>query len=156
MSIYSSRLRDPRWQRRRLEVLEKALWRCSQCGEEKKELQVHHLIYRKGNMPWEYADEDLAVLCVECHELATDAKAAIDQGMINLKFPGQIDGLLTVLGFIDGRMKNPIKKMKERNYWPYASAYFLACDVESKPKDKSYQKNALSFIKSCIRGELCK
>jgi hypothetical protein len=65
---YTDLLRDPRWQRRRLEVLEKASWTCSECAENLRTLHVHHLRYIKGNSPWDYDDVDLAVLCDKCHD----------------------------------------------------------------------------------------
>lgn len=67
MSDYSSKLRDPRWQRKRLEVLEAVGWACQNCGEESKELQVHHMLYKRGKNPWEYNPCELVVLCENCH-----------------------------------------------------------------------------------------
>lgn len=64
---YSDLLRDPRWQRMRLEVMEKAGFRCVECGDEKTTLNVHHTYYRKGRMPWEYDWETLRCLCEPCH-----------------------------------------------------------------------------------------
>lgn len=64
---YSDLLRDPRWQRLRLEVMEKADFRCVECGDDKTTLNVHHTYYRKGRMPWEYDWETLRCLCEPCH-----------------------------------------------------------------------------------------
>jgi 5-methylcytosine-specific restriction endonuclease McrA len=66
---YQSLLADPRWQRRRLEVLERAGWRCTRCHNENKQLHVHHRQYIYGRMPWEYSDDELVVLCDDCHGL---------------------------------------------------------------------------------------
>ncbi len=65
---YGELLRDPRWQRRRLEVMQRACWRCERCGDEKSELQVNHEQYVRGALPWDYPDEDLSCLCRTCHE----------------------------------------------------------------------------------------
>ena len=65
---YADLLKDPRWQRKRLEVLEAAGWKCSSCDESTRELHVHHKRYIKGKMPWEYEWEDLIVLCKPCHD----------------------------------------------------------------------------------------
>jgi 5-methylcytosine-specific restriction endonuclease McrA len=59
--------RDPRWQRRRLEILQRDDWRCRCCGEGGKELHVHHRRYRSGEPPWNYTDEELITLCTACH-----------------------------------------------------------------------------------------
>lgn len=72
---YSEKLLDPRWQKRRLQLLEKAEWTCSACGEEKETLHVHHGAYLKGFDPWDYPDEMLHVYCHDCHEFAHEKDA---------------------------------------------------------------------------------
>lgn len=67
---YAELLKKPQWQKRRLQMLEKADWRCVECGAEDQQLHVHHKRYIAGAKPWEYGDEDLAVLCEQCHEKA--------------------------------------------------------------------------------------
>ncbi|MCK5609460.1 HNH endonuclease [Candidatus Pacearchaeota archaeon] len=62
---YKEKLRDPRWQKRRLEILDRDGWKCTECGNSKLELHVHHLKY--SGDPWEVGDEDLKTLCKECH-----------------------------------------------------------------------------------------
>ena len=67
---YAELLKKPQWQKRRLQMLEKADWRCVECGAEDQQLHVHHKRYIAGAKPWEYEDDDLAVLCEQCHEKA--------------------------------------------------------------------------------------
>lgn len=67
---YAELLKKPQWQKRRLQMLEAADWKCIECGAEDHQLHVHHKRYIAGAMPWEYADEDLAVLCEACHDRA--------------------------------------------------------------------------------------
>ena len=67
---YSDRLKDPRWQKRRLKVMESAGFRCENCGEKTKTLNVHHKYYERGADPWDYPDFALACLCEDCHEAA--------------------------------------------------------------------------------------
>lgn len=64
---YAERLKDPRWQRRRLERLSVYDFKCADCGSGEKTLHVHHTYYLTGKMPWEYPDEALLVLCAGCH-----------------------------------------------------------------------------------------
>lgn len=71
---YSEKLKDPRWQRRRLEVLEAAGWCCSQCQSADKTLHVHHNFYRSRTEPWNYPDHALRVLCEECHEIVEEQR----------------------------------------------------------------------------------
>ena len=72
---YMARLQEPRWQRKRLQVLERAGWRCAGCGTGEVNLQVHHGYYERGLMPWEYPDESLYCVCDDCHERAEKRKA---------------------------------------------------------------------------------
>ena len=69
------RLQDPRWQRKRLGVLERAGWKCEGCGTGEVNLQVHHGFYEREAMPWEYPDAALYCLCDHCHEKAETRKA---------------------------------------------------------------------------------
>lgn len=65
---YSQKLKDPRWQKKRLEVMEFNLFTCRTCGSKTETLTVHHINYRRGAEPWEYcAVNDLACICEPCH-----------------------------------------------------------------------------------------
>lgn len=63
---YSQKLKDPRWQRKRLEALQAANWSCKSCKATHKTLHVHHTKYR--GEPWEAPLDWLEVLCEDCHE----------------------------------------------------------------------------------------
>lgn len=67
MSSYAQLLRDPRWQRKRLEILSRDQWRCKWCGCSDSTLHVHHHFYIKGRAPWQYLNSALITLCHECH-----------------------------------------------------------------------------------------
>jgi len=67
MSEYSEKSKDPRWQRRRLDILNRDNWSCLVCGDKTSTLNVHHKWYKKGMEPWEYQDNCLATLCENCH-----------------------------------------------------------------------------------------
>jgi len=71
---YSAQLRDRRWQRKRLKILERDSWRCQnpKCARPDDDavfLVVHHHVYRTGKMAWEYADADLITFCDRCHSI---------------------------------------------------------------------------------------
>lgn len=66
-SRYNDRMRDPRWQRRRLETFERDGWACTVCGAEDKTLHVHHAYYVSERQPWEYPAWCLATVCEDCH-----------------------------------------------------------------------------------------
>lgn len=65
---YSELLLDPRWQKKRLYVLEHGHFRCFFCGDEKTTLHVHHFVYT-AKFPWEEPDENLCPACADCHWL---------------------------------------------------------------------------------------
>lgn len=64
---YADKLRDPRWQKKRLEIMERDGFACRECGDKDSPLNVHHGYYARGRSPWEYPDEHLKTLCEECH-----------------------------------------------------------------------------------------
>lgn len=66
---YSEKLKDPRWQKKRLEALDAAAWTCAACSDTTTTLHVHHRQYFKGREPWEYEIGQLEVLCADCHTL---------------------------------------------------------------------------------------
>jgi len=74
MSTYSELLKDPRWQKRRLQILEKDNFTCQVCGDSTKTLHVHHMCYHRGMYPWDYSDEILITLCEECHKREEELK----------------------------------------------------------------------------------
>jgi hypothetical protein len=96
MTTYRELLRDPRWQKKRLETLESAAWACERCMDSESTLHVHHKRYVKGRMPWEYARWELAVLCETCHEVEHEEKARRDELLLRL----QLDGPLSIEDFM--------------------------------------------------------
>ena len=74
---YYEKLKDPRWQKKRLEIMEKAGWRCRECGATDKTLHVNHSYYEKGLNPWEYPDHSLICLCARCHKDTEEILAII-------------------------------------------------------------------------------
>jgi len=68
--------KDPRWQKRRLQIMERDGWACVACRRTDETLHVHHKAYY--GMPWEVSDHDLQTLCEQCHEaLGPHPKAGI-------------------------------------------------------------------------------
>jgi hypothetical protein len=66
---YAEQREDPRWQKKRLEILNRSRFSCEDCGDVKKTLHVHHRYYVAHRMPWEYPDFCYQVLCKDCHDL---------------------------------------------------------------------------------------
>ena len=67
MSEYYKLLKDPRWQKRRLEIFDNAHFACEECGDKNETLHAHHRYYEKNTDPWDYPDEAYVCLCETCH-----------------------------------------------------------------------------------------
>lgn len=65
---YSDELKDPRWQRKRLEVMQADRFTCQVCFRSDKPLNVHHKKNIKGAKAWEYETNELITLCEDCHK----------------------------------------------------------------------------------------
>jgi Mg2+ and Co2+ transporter CorA len=66
---YAEKLKDPRWQKKRLEIMSRDKFTCRSCGDSSKTLNVHHCYYTKGAMPWDYPDSALVTYCERCHKI---------------------------------------------------------------------------------------
>lgn len=82
--IYLEMLRSPKWQKKRLEILQKHDFKCDECGERDRELQVHHCWYEKGKMPWDYPDECFKVQCDTHHKMWHEEKHLLDVSVAKL------------------------------------------------------------------------
>lgn len=64
---YSEKLRNPQWQKKRLEIMQRDNFTCRLCGDTETTLNVHHTEYSKWN-PWDVDSDTLFTLCEHCHE----------------------------------------------------------------------------------------
>ena len=85
---YSEKLKDPRWQKRRLDVLSRENFTCETCASDEKTLHVHHCYYEKGMEPWDYPDHALKCLCETCHQDRQAAELSIQRAISRLNFDG--------------------------------------------------------------------
>lgn len=67
-TTYQKKLLDPRWQKKRLEILQRDGFTCQKCYDDTNTLHVHHRRYLTGKEPWDYEDRLLITLCKDCHE----------------------------------------------------------------------------------------
>jgi len=65
---YAEKLKNPKWQKKRLEIMSRDEFYCHKCYSSEDTLTVHHLYYIKGNDPWDYPDDSFITLCEDCHE----------------------------------------------------------------------------------------
>jgi hypothetical protein len=80
---YAEKLKDPRWQKKRLEIFQRDQFRCMECFSDEKSLQVHHIAY-KGKNPWDTPNELLITYCYECHQKEEDKLKAAGETFVKL------------------------------------------------------------------------
>lgn len=95
---YYEQLKHPRWQAKRLKVLERENFTCQWCGDAEQTLHVHHTYYEKGAAPWEYRENSLLCLCETCHKVVGDWQSELTRGVANLA-DSEVS-LLFVAGYI--------------------------------------------------------
>ena len=87
---YYKLLKDPRWQKKRLEVMERDHFGCVNCGDNESTLNIHHLIYFPNKKPWEYRKDLLITLCEECHneekEYRKESIKALEEAVASCHF----------------------------------------------------------------------
>ena len=66
---YQEKLKDPRWQKKRLEIFERDSWACKLCSDHESTLNVHHVEYIYKKEPWDYDNKYLWTLCNKCHDI---------------------------------------------------------------------------------------
>jgi hypothetical protein len=87
---YSEKLRDPRWQKKRLEILDRDEFTCQRCFDKETTLNVHHMMYFKDKEPWDYPEWCLVTLCESCHEeekeCGTESEKTLIQALKEKRF----------------------------------------------------------------------
>jgi len=64
---YAEKLRDPRWQKKRLEILNRDNFTCQCCGDKDSTLVIHHKVY--AGDPWQVTKDNLITYCDHCHNI---------------------------------------------------------------------------------------
>ena len=109
MTSYSEKLKDPRWQKKRLEIFQRDEFTCQSCGDKESTLHLHHVYYETGALPWEYPDEALVTLCVACHE---DEHEAMKEAIASLRRQMAASGLNTAIhvSYLEDIVRQNFKK----------------------------------------------
>ena len=81
---YIKKLRDPRWQKMRLEIFERDGWQCTACSDDKSMLCVHHLECLPGRDPWDVPPSSLVTLCESCHNEETEQRPQEEANLLRL------------------------------------------------------------------------
>ena len=96
---YKDQLRHPFWQRKRLEVLQRAHFMCERCYDEETTLNVHHKRYVKGRMAWEYELIELEAVCEECHRLEHEGPDLLSDVVIRVPYEFRDDAAALLIGW---------------------------------------------------------
>jgi hypothetical protein len=115
---YSEQLKHPMWQRKRLDRLNAAEFKCQVCSGDDRTLHVHHKQYIKGRLAWEYDDDNFAVLCEVCHEQAHAESDSLKSLLAKMPLedpcgPGEVTAL--VAGFSNIRLGGTLVAHFEKN-----------------------------------------
>lgn len=116
---YWQLLQDPRWQRRRLEIMERDGFACVNCESEDRTLNVHHKLYRSGAMPWEYEDDVLETLCGPCHKRRSEVEKYLKENTA-LCSGDELDAITAYAATVAAYSIHDLEK--HLNCWSYGSA----------------------------------
>jgi hypothetical protein len=135
---YLEKLRDPRWQKLRLKIMERDHWACCACGAKDKTLHVHH--WRYSGEPWESPPEDLSTLCETCHVREGRDRPAIEAALIQTLRDANwccndlllLRGMLlklrsrypSVLSGLNGLLATYLRCFLHPKFWPIARAFY--------------------------------
>jgi 5-methylcytosine-specific restriction endonuclease McrA len=78
---YAEKLKDPRWQKKRLEIMQRDDFTCQICKSKEKTLHIHHISYEYGVDPWNYEDINYKTLCEDCHNDEEYCKTFVKAGI---------------------------------------------------------------------------
>ena len=100
---YWDKLQSPKWQKKRLEVLNDRGFECENCGDSDTQLHVHHPTYIKGREPWEYSSDELMSLCDKCHVMAHAEIDLLTEKLNNIKLSSNFNctSNLEIAGMLD-------------------------------------------------------
>jgi hypothetical protein len=91
---YYEMLKHPKWQKKRLEILQRDGFSCEDCGADDVTLHVHHAYYEKGLAPWDYPDESLHSLCESCHQRAQNLNTVLQRQIGKLSLGADVAELI--------------------------------------------------------------
>ena len=134
-SLYAEKFKDPRWQKKRLKILERDDFTCQICFDKKATLHVHHKYYVWGKNPWDYPDCALETLCYGCHEGEQEAKKEYEPLLIQV---------LYCKGFMADDIREIAYGFSKFNFNknPHIMAMALSQFLEKKGSCKSIMKNS--------------
>ncbi len=101
-SKYAAKYRHPKWQKKRLEVMERDGFKCFKCESEDNTLNVHHAYYVTGRDIWDYPMHSLKTLCEDCHKSEHEKKDYADDEIQSRQTELEI-----AIGWLSGDVPDP-------------------------------------------------
>jgi hypothetical protein len=152
-TAYIEKLKDPRWQKKRLEVFQRDNFTCQKCFDDQNNLPlaVHHLHYEKGKEPWEYPIERLTTLCEDCHQEEYENQYASEAELIkSLRLAGFFHEELEALSlvFYDEHAKGCIPLFHVTEVVISMIAWMLRSDTIQREMLDRYFKDFLGSSKT--------
>lgn len=151
MKKYSEKLKDPRWQKKRLEVFERDNFCCQGCCDTESTLSVHHLRYIPNREPWDYPNDLLLTLCENCHNIEFEGmKDAVDSLIEQIKDRAFLSGSICDLAeaFNGLIMRFPPEVMASIIKWAFTNAEMIDSIgvkyfeyLKEKNKELKYKKD---------------
>lgn len=120
---YQDQIKSPKWQKKRLEILEMYNFTCNVCKDTSSQLHVHHVYYVKGKKIWEYETHMLSCLCENCHKKIHELNDKLNESLGILEIVCSLYEKEQVLGYIAGLLG--------RSYEVDPSEAFMAGYVDS-------------------------
>lgn len=143
---FFKKYKDPRWQKKRLEILQRDEFECQRCGDSESTLHIHHFYYEKDKNPWEYHNEALITLCESCHEHEGNARQDYEQMLLHtLKKTGFLsDDIFTLMeGFFNFKLYHTSEVVAASLRWFLSSEEF-----QKKTIDDYFKNGIMDEIKS--------
>lgn len=104
---WAEQCKDPRWQKKRLEIMRLAEFQCESCLLKTVTLNVHHGYYERGLAPWEYPNDTLFCLCKPCHQTSSMISLLIHRELGRIR-PAFYESVLEYLKYKSARTSWPI------------------------------------------------
>jgi len=99
-TTYSEKLKHPKWQKKRLEILNRDKFTCKLCGDTESTLHVHHLEYKPNTEPWDYPNANFKTLCEYCHREIENLKAIFpDVAILEIDKFGDKNGIYHIYNY---------------------------------------------------------
>jgi hypothetical protein len=159
---YGEQLKHPNWQRKRLEVLNRAEFKCERCFGGEETLHVHHKRYVKGRQAWEYDAQELLALCASCHECVHEEQERLGDLFARLPADGPFsapEAAAIIAGWAYGRVDDAITEAFAGDPWGFNLGMLAQvadkhmrimeiCDLVSAMCDADFREQLAALVKA--------